>query len=624
MLRMTAVGGLATGGWFRLRQAVGVGLHCALVPEKTVMTRFVAALALIGLIAMAGAQASAVPTLKAKTKIVVVDVVVTDKEGRPVKDLKASDFALAENGAPQTISHFDAHTSLSTEDAAKVEAVPKLAPNLFTNYSPVASNGPVTVLIFDALNTKMSDQAVVLKQMLKYLDTPHPGVRMELFELNAGLKLIQGFTADPEILRAALTNRKAASQASALMDKPLSDEATEITMADVGESGWIHQDIQIDMKNALGPGEDLNLNRGSQKGFQLWSRQSATLDAMAGLAHYLGGLPGRKNLLWFSGSFPIPQSWPDMTAKLHQTMALLAKSQVAVYPIVAYGLQPDLNTVKSPVRMLQKTDNEYRTMDAMAEDTGGKVFANSNDFAGAAAEAIDDGSNYYTLTYTPANRDWKGEFRKLEVKLAEKGYTLAYRPGYFAEDVDQSVSKAGPKTTAEIAPLEPSAAALKAAMEYGSPQPADIVLTVKVNPATGTPESAIADGNGMSPKVAGPFERYVLSVAAAAAGFTFTQDAAGKHHLAAKLETYVYTADGAMINSTIVDATGDFDDARYRSIMDKGVQFKLEISVPLTGESFLRIGVEDLPTNRVGVVEIPVAMAAKLKPLMSSGATVPR
>ena len=320
------------------------------------MTRFPACLPVISLlVGFAGAQTAAVPTLKTNTKIVVIDVVVTDKEGKPVKNLKGSDFALAEDGAPQTISHFDAHASLSAEDAAKVEAMPKLAPNVFTNYSPVKIDGPVTILLFDALNTKMSDQSIVLKQMLKYLDTPHPGVRMELFELNAGLKLIQGFTSDPEVLRAALMNRKAAPQASAQMDKPLSDDATEISMADVQDSsGLIHKDIQVDMKKALGPGDDLNLNRSSQKGFQLWSRQTGTLNAMAGLAHYLGGLPGRKNLLWFSGSFPIPQSWPDMTEKLHQTMALLGKSQVAVYPIVAYGLQPDLNTMKSPVRMLQK------------------------------------------------------------------------------------------------------------------------------------------------------------------------------------------------------------------------------------------------------------------------------
>jgi len=60
---------------------------------------------------------------------------------------------------------------------------------------------------------------------------------------------------------------------------------------------------------------------------------------------------------------------------------------------------------------------------------------------------------------------------------------------------------------------------------------------------------------------------------------------------------------------------GDIDDARYQTIMADGVQFRQEVSVPVKGESFLRIGVEDLATNRMGVVEIPVATVAKLKPL---------
>lgn len=95
-----------------------------------------------------------VPTLRAKSRIVVIDVVVTDKQGNPVRNLKASDFALAENGANQTISHFEAHTSLSADDAAKLPPMPKLDPNVFTNYSPSPANGPLTVLLFDSLNTR--------------------------------------------------------------------------------------------------------------------------------------------------------------------------------------------------------------------------------------------------------------------------------------------------------------------------------------------------------------------------------------------------------------------------------------------------------------------------------------
>ena len=85
--------------------------------------------------------------------------------------------------------------------------------------------------------------------------------------------------------------------------------------------------------------------------------------------------------------------------------------------------------------------------------------------------------------------------------------------------------------------------------------------------------------------------------------------------MGAKLVTCVYTSDGGLINSTTLTINGDIDDARYQSIMENGVKFQQEVSVPVKGENFLRIGVEDLATNRMGVVEIPVEMVAKLKPV---------
>jgi VWFA-related protein len=535
---------------------------------------------------------AALPTLRAKARIVVIDVVVTDKQGNPVKNLKASDFALAENGAAQTINHFEAHTSLSAEDAAKLPAMPKLDPNIFTNYSPVPANGALNVLLFDALNTKMIDQSVVLQQMQKYLATPHPGVRMELFELNSELRLLQGFTSDQEVLRAALANRKSAPQASMLMANAMSDS-------------W---GIEPVSRGSVDPLK----GRTGLEPLQVLDRQESTLQAMMALARYMGSLPGRKNLLWFSAEFPISPLRRDISDQLHETMALFARNQVAVYPIDARGQRVDCGGPKTPCT----TD----TMDMMAEDTGGKVFTGTNDIATAVEKAVDHGSNFYSLTYTPANRDWKGEFRKVEVKLAQAGYSLEYRHGYYAEDFDKPTHKVEAK--ADVAEAVPDAAkvAMQAGMEYGSPQPTDIVFKAAVNPATGRPENVVARANSVAPKVSGPFERYVVSIAALPTAFTFTRDTPGKIQMGAKLVTCVYTADGALVNSTTLTIRGDIDDARYQSIMAGGVKFRQEISVPVKGENFLRIGVEDLATNRMGVVEIPVAMVAKLKPLGGSDA----
>jgi hypothetical protein len=141
------------------------------------------------------------------------------------------------------------------------------------------------------------------------------------------------------------------------------------------------------------------------------------------------------------------------------------------------------------------------------------------------------------------------------------------------------------------------------------------VFKAAVNPASGRPENVVAKANSLSPKATGPFERYVISIAALPTAFTFKRVAAGKIHMGAQLATWVYSADGALINTASFKVEGDVDDERYKSIMTNGLKFEQEVSVPVKGESFLRIGVEDLATSRVGVVEIPVAAVAKLKPL---------
>jgi len=485
--------------------------------------------------------------------------------------------------------------------------MPKLAPNIFTNYSPAPANSALNVLLLDELNTRMKDKAVVLKQVLQYLATPHPGARMAIFELTSDLRLLQGFTSDPEVLRKALTSPKAVAHTSRLVDDPpCGSSPTE-------ETDW-STPVRLDNPNyaAIMAGRECRDNA-------MQDRSLSTLQAMSELARYMGGLPGRKNLLWFSASFSARPNRSTVSDELDKTTALFAKSQVAVYPIVASGL-----IALPPARLevarglLDKVDAAEITMERIAEDTGGKVFANSNDLAGAAEQAVNDGSNYYTLTYSPTNRDWKGEFRKVEVKLAQAGCTLAYRRGYYAEDVDKPTRKleaTAYNAVATDAVPDPAKTALHAAMQYGSPQPTDIVFKAEVNPATASLENVVARGNSLSPKVSGPFERYVISIAALPTAFTFTRNTAGKIHMSAQLATSVYSADGALINAAAFKVEGDLDDAHYKSIMANGLKFKQEISVPVKGESFLRIGVEDLATSRVGVVEIPVA---KLKPPASA------
>ena len=533
-------------------------------------------------------------TLKASSRIVVIDVGVTDAQGNPVKGLKAADFALKENGAAQSISHFEAHTALTPAEATKLPEMPKLDPNVFTNYTPTPANGALNVLLLDALNTPMKDQSYVRAEMLKYLKSARPGMRIAIFGLNQKLVLLQGFTSDPEILRAAIASGKNGPQGSPLMDNAVNGDG-------VGSNDPLQS-----VYNSMGNGPDmadvvasLQQFEAQTQSYQLQLRTQFTLDAMNSLARYLSGLPGRKNLIWFSGSFPVnimPDGdltnpfavMADLSNEFHETTALLARSQVAVYPVDARGLMtaPMLDAsnsgqkytapnpsamVKDQQKFFSDTAGEHSTMYEMAQDTGGKAFVNTNNLSEAVQKAVDAGSNYYTLVYTPTNKDWNGGFRKVQVGLAKEGPALTYRHGYYADDPDTTKKSEAKSADAPLmlghrsgdagAPggaaqagdgLDPKRAAMRAAMQFGGPDPTEILFKALVNPATGQPDDTVAAGNQMDAKVSGPYKRYVIYLAAVPADFVIAPTPQGKHHLAVEFEVNLYNANGDLLNRAFI------------------------------------------------------------------------
>jgi VWFA-related protein len=646
--------------------------YTGLYSEMTSMTRVLFSLPLLAVTlsianvcsAQTTAQVApaAIPTLKANSRIVVIDVGVNDSKGNPIKNLKASDFTLKESGTPQTIAHFEEFTAVPPADAGKFPEMPKLPANTFTNYTPVPENGALNVLLLDALNTPMNDQSYVRGEMLKYLKTPHPGTRMAIFGLNTNLVLLQGFTSNPEVLRAAVASAKNGPKASPLMNNAMSgDQPGQDNIMDTITDS-LAENPDAAMAVAAMQQFDAEL-----KSYQLQMRIQYTLDAMNDLARYLSGLPGRKNLIWFSGSFPInimpdsdlmnPSSIAaDFSEEFHKTSAMLARAQVAVYPIDARGLMTNpildasnsgANIAKANPKAMMKDQqtfttnqaNEHGTMEQMAEDTGGKAFVNTNDLTTAVQKAVETGANYYSLVYAPTNKDWKGDYRKIQVQLAKSGYVLSYRHGYYADDPEEAVRKDAPKEAPMMLgggpgggrrgtsgadspmsppaanPMDPGRAAMRAAMQFGGPDPTQILFKTAINPATGLPEDKAAKNNAADLKLAGPFERYVIYVAALPSDFTFAPAPNGKHRMAVELVTYVYNSNGDRLNMNRTRATGDIDDAQYAAMQRSGLQFKQEISVPIKGQSFLRIGLHDLASDRVGAVEIPVASVAKLKPV---------
>jgi VWFA-related protein len=596
------------------------------------------------------AQNSPAASLTTRTQLVVVDVVVTDNKQNPVHNLTASDFTVLEDNTTQRIKSFEEHT---TANAAKSEPPLVLPPGNFTNYTSVPANAPLNILLIDTLNTPNDAQTYLRNQLRLFLKNSPPNVPLAIFGLSTHLWLLQPFTADPRLLQAAVDHNTPRTS-------PLMDNATTGDKSDT---------FSLEMARAHTPPYIVQLMQqfeAEKSSDNLQLRTRYTLDALNQMARYLAGLPGRKNLIWFSGSFPIsilPDAnilnpfliTADSSDKFRQTTALLANSQVAVYPIDARGLtDPSVYSVEtSGVQYDPKLDpNQGRNQDVftnhlndsirqnaddnstmlqMAEQTGGHAFLNTNGLANAVTRAIDAGSNYYTLTYSPTDSVNDGKFRRIHLKLRRDGYTLAYRRGYYA-DAPASAPALTPVTVSNATPhLVPLAAVptshvddpMHNAMIFGSPVPTQITLKVLVVPAAGQPEDTVASGNIASGNITGPYRRYDVTIAADPSAITFTSATNGNHHASLLFRTYVYSRDGRLINTSNRIDDSDLAPALYERALHAGLFFHQEISVPLKGDFYLRIGVHDVTADHDGAVELPVASVKDLPPVSLSPATQP-
>jgi VWFA-related protein len=576
-------------------------------------------------------------TLRTSTDLVVIDVTVIDSQQKPVTHLEAPDFSILEDGHPQTIKVLEEHVASAP---APLPPAPKLDPGTFTNNSLVPAGGALDILLFDKLNTPMDAQAQVQDQVLKYLKEAPAGARMAIFTLTTELRLLQGFTSDPEVLRALVEGKKENAFASPFMADAVAGD--RLTNPITGQPGGNNPGTQAAADLMAKYGEQSVLDglkafEANQQSVQLQARARYTLHALNLLARYLSNLPGRKNLIWFSGSFPI-SILPDSSLKdpfvvmggvedeFRQTVNLLTRSQVAVYPIDAQGLteQPTMdasdigtgrsrgngNFAKDNSNFFAQTAGEQTTMNQMARDTGGEAFANTNGLKGAIEKAIAAGSDYYTIAYTPTNRDWNGNYRKIEVKVDRPKIALSYRRGYYADDPGAPLKHK--EEGGKNAP--PAYSALDNAMLWGAPDPTEIIFTANVQLSFANPEDLVAPRNHVAQKVAGPFRRYTVKFTIDPAQVKCDATPDGVHHCTLEFRAYVYDASGAQINVRADGVKVNMPAANDASLPPRKIVYPLQISAPVKGDFFLRIGVRDVANDRLGALEVPIAAVAELPP----------
>jgi VWFA-related protein len=554
------------------------------------------------------------PDIKVNSRLVVVDVVVS-KGDHPVSGLQQSDFTLSEDGVQQTIRYFTPHFADQT-DAARAPAapLPALPPDTYTNLPAANVSDSVTVLLLDGLNTEPADVQYVRREMISYLKKLPSGRRIAVFALGYHLRMLQGFTTDTSQLMAALEKANATSPASLLPD-----EAFE------KEEGVILDDSGVSAQDAANKSNFAAEAAASQMNM----RVGMTLEAMQQLTRYLAGEPGRKNLVWFSGSFPAQvvsiarlvagsqgQSMRTFDQQEKETADMLAVSRVAVYPVEVRGVllmplgadasfPPVLgptgpNGSPSPPatqgEFLQRAA-EHATMDVLAQQTGGRAVYDSNGLQEAMADAIDDGSNYYTLAYVPTNTNYNGAQRNIEIRLAHGKADLYYRHSYYA---DASM-------LAENGVKQDSKAIFLQSMARGLPASSQIVFDVRVAaPDQQPPNGSVAGANSAMKNRAA---RYAIDYAASLGTINLAENANGMRQGHIEAVAIAYDRDGNRLNWVASDVPIALDQAGWNQYSRSGLQIHQVLDLP-AGDVYLRVGLYDPNSGRFGTFEIPLHVAA--------------
>src|SRR5260370_5284381 len=413
-------------------------------------------------------------TLRSSTRLVIVDVVVTDKKGQPVTGLKADDLTVEENGKKQKIGVFVSRVPANRMDPAS--APPGIISNHPENVGPA---GVPIVLVLDATNSPFKEQAYGRSQMLQYVaEQGQSGHPMSVLALTDRLHVLQQFTSDPQVLMTAIKNFKPQEQILQAAPGP----APTSVPADMSGPGAASAAM------VLAAQSDVADFANAQVAYNLERRTLITIEAMRSLSRMLGGLQGRKNVVWLTAELPfdlipedrnisdaeylanLPSRSMNKTVQLRAAGAMaeeqrslygteirvaesqLASANIAIYSVDLRGLVSGLQITYSGAhdndihgaglanKTLAETSSvrtSQGTMEEVAAETGGKPYINENEIKeGIALAAADDkGSN--EIAYYPENKKWDGKYRSIKGKIAQDDTRIRYPKGYFAVDTTQ-------------------------------------------------------------------------------------------------------------------------------------------------------------------------------------------
>ena len=517
--------------------------------------------------------------LQAEARLVLEDVTVLDKKGLPVKGLSSADFVLREDNTQQKIVSVEEHSAL----ADAISAAP-------TGGSPdgtiVASNKPRAgsvwnVLLIDLYNTPNEARGRLqsqLEQFLKQLPEHQP---VALVTMSSHIKIETSFQDGAGEAYRYLRKNGLGPVDSSTPASIVERQEPDMPSADLAGTVVPHQ-ANIDV--------DRQANRGQ-----------TTMDCFSALAQWLAPYPGRKNVYWLSGGFPLQGrpfgvagyslNSPDLGSDTkgghpipmqQKTDKELEKARVAIYPVDARGVAaPDIAGVTSAdttytanVAITSEIDADLsaarrQEMLEIAKATGGTAQFNNN-ISQALRDDFNQANTYYTVAYPPPDKEWQGAYHRIQISVDKPEAQLVYREGYYARSAEPEV--------------KPTPEQFRNALRLGAPAEQAVQFTSQI---TKSGESATVE-YGVEPKTV-----------------NFEEDASGQFLTDIDFAIMEYDAKGKVLDKSAIRLSGKMTPEQRAHLSAKTLSAKQTIPLKV-GATNLVLGVRDRVSGRFGRIEVPL------------------
>lgn len=414
-------------------------------------------------------------TIRLETRLVTMDVIVKDKKGKYITDLKAGDFTVYENGVAQKLDFFEAPIGGGGETSQPETPVPG---------TPGAAGGSgrsnLVSIVMDGATTDLANFKQVRDGAIRYIReriTDHDTVAV--FGIANDLQLLQSFTQDKARLIAALEKGATMPASNKNLERSQAAQTIEQMRAEINNLGGVNPSASpasaaggaaaAAMGSAAGQAQIANriLQQFTLLRSQLSIQQARpVLAALAAICSAQQGIPGKKTVILFSQGF-VTSSTLDW--QVQSVIDIANRANISVYILDSAGLRTSTPLSTSPVPNAPLTDvsglaskesriqavggenvfdnvrheglnREYDILYRISGDTGGEFIKGSNDLAKGLGRIDDEIRARYTLAWYSSDGNFDGGFRKLKVDVRRPDARVSSRAGYYANAGEELIS----------------------------------------------------------------------------------------------------------------------------------------------------------------------------------------